>query len=84
MEKSFANIPEDVLELVRSKKEMIKLMLTAECEKLSRFEVDEKFLNRKLIGGNKSAEQLLGANQSQQKSLKEYIAFLVEQYTSIT
>ena len=55
-------------------------MIVAELKKLSRLEVDEKFLHRQVIKGNKKAELPLGANQAQQKAVREYIEFLGEQY----
>ncbi len=58
-------------------------MIVAESAKLSRFEIDEKFLQRKVIAGNKNAENPLGANQLQQKGIREYIKFLGEQYTAL-
>lgn len=58
-------------------------MIVAESEKLSRLEVDEGFLSREQISGNKRAEQSLGMNQAQQKATKKYIEYLAEKYRAL-
>ena len=63
-----------------SKKELIEQKMKAKLEELSSIEIDELFLQRQVVGGNKKSEMPLAVNQGQQRALKQYIEFLAEKY----